>query len=300
MSDWFPQVVRIEKVEKHPNADRLVIVTVMGDYPVITNMVDIKVGDLIGFLPIDTIVPDTEEFNFLSPKSYEKYEEDGEIKQKQIGPKYAVGSVPEKYRILKAKKILGIYSQGMLHPINPCWQPDKIWSEGDSLVEVMNLKKWEEQEEEFFNKVTGPKTTNRNACKPPSGWSIPYYDIDSVRKYLACLQDNEQIVLTEKLHGCVTKDSMVETLEFGLVSIDFLTGYTKKVHVKSMNVNTGEITFEKCDMVIDNGPSDNWYEIELENGTIIKITGNHLVWLPRLGCYREVANLEEGEDILFD
>ena len=65
MGDWQPQAVRIEKIEKHPDADRLIIVTVMGDYPIITNMVSLQVGDLIGYLPIDTVVPDTEDFYFL-------------------------------------------------------------------------------------------------------------------------------------------------------------------------------------------------------------------------------------------
>jgi RNA ligase (TIGR02306 family) len=201
MSDWQPQVVRIEKVEKHPGADRLIIVTVMGDYPIITNMIDLKVGDLIGYLPIDTIVPDTDEFHFLSPVNRENYEEDGEVKSRILGPKYPVGSVPEKYRILKAKKIRGVYSQGMLQPINPCWDPNRIWVEGDSLVEVMNLKKWEEPEEEYFDKANCPKASGKNAEKAPSGWAIPYYDIDSVRKYVVCLQEGEEIVLTEKLHG---------------------------------------------------------------------------------------------------
>jgi RNA ligase (TIGR02306 family) len=191
MSDWNPQVVKIEKIEKHPGADRLIIVTVLGDYPVITNMTHLQVGDLIGYIPIDSIVPDTQDFHFLSPINYEKYEEDGEIKHKQCGPKYEVGSVPEKYRIIKAKKIRGVYSQGMLHPVTGM-------NEGDSLVDLLGLKKWEEDEEE---NVSCPKTKGRNAEKAPTGWSIPHYDIDSVRKYVICLQEGEEIVLTEKLHG---------------------------------------------------------------------------------------------------
>ncbi len=196
MSDWCPSVVRIEKIEKHPDADRLIIVTVIGDYPIITNMLDLKVNDLIGYLPIDTIVPDTEEFHFLSPMQYEKVEENGEIINKQIGRKYPVGSVPEKYRIIKAKKIRGVYSQGMLQPL-PGIDPYE-WNEGDSLVDILGLKKWEEDEEE---NVQLAKTKGRNAEKPPSGWSIPYYDVDGLRKYINCLHDNEEIVLTEKLHG---------------------------------------------------------------------------------------------------
>src|SRR5271157_2761841 len=118
MSDWQPQVVRIEKVEHHKDADALDIVTVLGDYPVITKRGEYKIGDVAGYIPIDSIVPDTEQFHFLCPKLYEKYEGDyGEVLQRMVGPKFPVGSVPEKYRIIKAKKIRGTYSQGMLVPV---------------------------------------------------------------------------------------------------------------------------------------------------------------------------------------
>jgi len=192
MSGWQPQVTRIVDVKHHPNADALDIATVW-DYPVVVKRDEYQVGDLAGYLPIDTIVPDTEQFYFLCPKAYEKYEDEhGVIQSKQLGPKFDIGSVPEKYRILKSKKIRNVYSQGMLVSCPPGLV------EGDSLVEVLELKKWEEPEEE---NLPGLKKTGTNAEKAPQGWSIPHYDIDGVRKYLSCLVPGEQVVLTEKLHG---------------------------------------------------------------------------------------------------
>lgn len=206
MSDWNPQVVVIEKVEKHPDADALDIATVLGDYPVITKRNEYQVGELSGYLPIDTIVPDRPEFYFLCPKAYEKYEEEGEIKSKMIGPKYPIGSVPEKYRVIKAKKIRGIYSQGMLvqvanfYDINASVEKEgAVPKAGDSLVDLIGLKKLEEEEEENLPSIK--RLSGINAEKPPQGWAIPHYDIDGVRKYLNCLLPGEQIVLTEKLHG---------------------------------------------------------------------------------------------------
>lgn len=247
MSDWQPQVVRIEKVEKHPDADALDIATVLGDYPVIVKRDEYKADDLAGYIPIDSIVPDTDQFYFLCPRAYEKYEEDGEIKQRPMGPKYPVGSVPEKYRIIKAKKLRGRYSQGMLVSIpdqhrdrtgeyfsscrrapecngyvfysskqNNFYCSEKscsvgqgevflgyglkhILQEGDSIIDLLNLKKWEEVEED--NIPNAKKSKGANAEKAPQGWAIPHYDIDSLRKYISCLQDNEEIILTEKLHG---------------------------------------------------------------------------------------------------
>ena len=192
MSDWNPSIVVIENVINHPNADRLDIATVLGDYPVIVKRDEYKVGDVACYLPIDTIVPDTEQFYFLSPKAYEKYEENGEIKQRQAGNKYPVGSVPERYRILKAKKILNVYSQGMLIPAIAGLNV------GDSVVDVLGLKKHEEEEEE---NVQFKKPRGANAAAPPKGFSIPYYDIESLRKYTSCLAEGEEVVLSEKIHG---------------------------------------------------------------------------------------------------
>lgn len=209
MSDWQPQIVRIEKVEKHPDADALDIATVLGDYPVIVKRGEYNAGDLAGYIPIDTIVPDTNQFYFLCPKAYEKYEENGELKQRATGPKYPIGSVPERYRIIKAKKIRGIYSQGMLIKLAsyliqniPLDQIDEALDHlpnvGDSIVDLIGLKKWEEEEEDNLPNVKrGPV----NAEPAPKGWAIPHYDIDGIRKYIACLQEGEEIVLTEKLHG---------------------------------------------------------------------------------------------------
>jgi RNA ligase (TIGR02306 family) len=193
MGDWNPQVVKIEKIEKHNYADNLSIATVLGDYPVVIKTGDYNVNDIIAYLPIDTIVPDNSQFYFLCPKNTEKYyDENEQIKSRILGPKYPIGEVPEKYRIIKAKKIRNIYSQGMIAslPLN------HNLNIGDSIIELFELKKHEEIEEENI-----PKFKNSNAEKPPTNFSIPYYDIEGLRKVINELNIDQEIVLTEKLHG---------------------------------------------------------------------------------------------------
>jgi hypothetical protein len=220
MSDWQPQVVVIESIRKHPDADVLDIATVLTDYPVIVKRDEYRVGDLVCYIPIDSIVPDTDPFYFLCPAIHEKYEENGELKTRRLGPKYTVGSVPEKYRVIKAKRIRGTYSQGMLMPLTllpaksilkqSVLPPEGLaslsaetinvpWSVGDQIVDALWLKKHEEEEED--NLPGAKKTKGANQASPPKGWTIPHYDIDGVRKYLLCLQEKEEVVLTEKLHG---------------------------------------------------------------------------------------------------
>jgi len=231
MSDWNPQIVKIEKVEKHAGADALsVVITSIGDYPIITKLGEYAVGDLAVYIPIDTIVPDTEEFHFLSPLKFENYEEDGEIKKRPIGRKYEVGNVPESYRVIKAKKIRGQYSQGMLIHVSQKvydayfaqfpdgelgkWLAQNIPADlggsvysaeliGFPVAGILNFFKWEEEEEEASDpsaKGNKKKAFAQNE-KKPEGWAIPYYDIESIRKFVASLLEGEEIVLTEKIHG---------------------------------------------------------------------------------------------------
>ena len=206
MSDWNPQVVAIEKVEHHRDADTLDVVTVLGDYPVIVKRDEYKVGDLAGYIPIDSIVPDTEQFYFLCPKAYEKYEDDyGVIQQRMTGPKFPLGSVPEKNRIIKAKKIRGTYSQGMLVSqgpgINGMVSLEEIFCPleiGSSITNWFGLKKWDEENEDNIPSV---KSRGTNAEKAPVGWAIPYYDIESLRKFISCVESEQDVILTEKLNG---------------------------------------------------------------------------------------------------
>lgn len=195
MSSWYNVITKIETLIKHPNADTLDLITVLGDFPVVAKSGQYKIGDLCCYISVDTIAPDNEDFYFLCPLNKEKYEEDGEVKERITGPKYPVGSVPEKYRRIRSKKIRDIYSQGMLFPLQDNLKGLK---EGDDVTEILGLKKYEEEEEE---NIPGSKVRSGDQEKAPEGWKIPYYDIEGIRKYIKCLQDNEEIVLTEKVHG---------------------------------------------------------------------------------------------------
>lgn len=302
MSDWQPQIVRIENVRNHPDAYALDIVTVLGDYPIVVKRDEYKVGDLAGYISIDSIVPDTNDFYFLCPRLYEKYEdENGQLQQRQLGPKYPVGSVPEKYRIIKAKKIRGIYSQGILVNIEYWMAVHYITGEaieGQPIDGLIGLKKWEEEEEEE-NLPGLKKKTGTNAEKAPQGWAMPHYDIDGIRKYLACLQDNEQIVLTEKIHGCVKHDTRIY----------YLNGVKKPIsQVKEGDVllgvdAKGKIVPSIVQHKFNNGRSDNWIKItgtrngcgRGNNSFSITCTDEHRFYSPSSDCYVRAHELQIGD-----
>ncbi len=185
MSDWYPQIVKVIKVTKHPNADSLsIVITSVGDYPIITKLNEYQPGDMAAYIPIDSVVPDTQQFYFLCPKH------DG-----NVVPKFELGSVPERYRRIKAKRLRGVYSQGILVT------PPANYNIGDSVVDYFGLTKWLEEEEDNIPGLTKEKQARGETEKKPVGWTIPYYDIEVMRKYVDRLRDDEEIGLTEKIHG---------------------------------------------------------------------------------------------------
>ena len=126
---------------------------------------------------------------------------------------------------------------------------------GMSIVEVLNLKKWEEPEEENIPNM--PKTRGANAEKAPQGWSIPHYDIEGIRKYLSCVEGEQDIILTEKLHGCFRSNTPI------------LMANGDRTHISNVNVGdyvlgvdvNGNVVPSKVLNKWNNGESGGWVKV---------------------------------------
>lgn len=175
MSEFHVNVVRLGPFTKHPNAETLDITKVF-DYTVVAKQGNFKEGDLVVYVPIDSVVPDNEEWHWLAPVNSDGTE------------RFPLGQLPEKYRLIEAKKIRGIFSQGCL-----AFLPQGEWSVGDDVAEVMGITKYD---------PPVPMTTGGECEAPPRGWVIPTYtDIEGMRRYPDVLQEGEDVIITEKLHG---------------------------------------------------------------------------------------------------
>lgn len=163
MSEWHPQIVRLDKIERHPNADTLEISTVLGGYTVIFKEGRFKEGDLAAYIPVDSVCSDHPEFDWLGDK-----------------------------KRIKAVRLRGIFSLGILAEAPP------NMVEGDSIVDYYKLTKYVYEEE----MPDLPGRHNGDHASPPQGWAIPHYDLEGLRKYSKILQDGEEVVLTEKIEGC--------------------------------------------------------------------------------------------------
>lgn len=109
---------------------------------------------------------------------------------------------------------------------------------------------------------------------------------------------DEPFDIYEKRDGCCHGDVILIT-EDGEKTIKEIceTNYNGKV--LSFDINNNKAEFKEVEGVSIKDNINNWFEIEIENGTILKLTGNHKVWLPALNCYRRVDELDGIEEFLF-
>lgn len=168
MSEFHVEVVEIGPVERHPNADTLSITQIHGGYPVIFRTGEFVGGQLAVYVPVDSIVPDTEQWAFLKG-----------------------------HRRIKAKRLRGIFSMGMLAPL-----PSVVslpgtgqvhWNKGDNVQEAMGIEKYEP--------VVHAGKLSYAENEPDQAFMPKYTDIEGWRRNRDVIKKGEQVVLTEKLHG---------------------------------------------------------------------------------------------------
>jgi RNA ligase (TIGR02306 family) len=165
VTEFHVNVVRIGAINKHPNADTLSITHVHGGYPCIVRTGELAEGDLAVYIPVDSMVPvDVPRFSFLAPK----------------GASITAG---DKTRI-KAKRLRGIFSMGLLVP------PDADWTQGMDVAERLGITKYEPTEAE-------PDV----ADEADPGTMPPYTDIEGLRRWQDVFVTGEEVIATEKIHG---------------------------------------------------------------------------------------------------
>lgn len=103
--------------------------------------------------------------------------------------------------------------------------------------------------------------------------------------------------ILEKIDGCCHEDTILIT-EDGEMTIREIceTEYSGKV--LSFDLETSEPVYDEIVEYSVKKNVNNWFEIELNDETTIKLTGNHKVWLPNLECYRRVDELTEDDEFL--
>jgi len=161
MSIHTTEVIEIKEILPHPNADTLGIVQSHG-WNVCVKLGDFQVGDLAAYIEPDSLVPDTEQFQFLKKSNKSKWNR------------------------IRVMRLRGYISMGLL-----VLAPQGA-KEGDNVMELMGIEHYE---------PPVPMSTGGDNENPPIGW-YPKYDVENFRRFNDILHNNEEVVVTEKIHGC--------------------------------------------------------------------------------------------------
>jgi hypothetical protein len=211
------KIVKISEILPCPNADKLSIINTLGFQTVVPKD-QFKVGDYGYFVPPDSVLSVRPEYEFL----WKDKVVPGEI-------------VPVKYRRIRAVRLRGNWSEGLLMPLKAgTIIPLDNWYdiEGTDISDLLGIEHWNPPEPEDMEgqNERGPK---RHLPKTLRGWvlylwwnligrlgfSTPlqgsnekgpkdgkvYYDIDNAKHFPDVFQEGEDVVITEKIHGCQGK-----------------------------------------------------------------------------------------------
>ena len=162
MSTFNVPVVRVV-IEPHENADVLEIARV-GDYRSIVRKGQFVTGELVAYIPEQSIVP-------------EPLLEELGLKGKLAGK--------EGNRV-KAIKLRGVLSQGIVVPAR------EGWVEGQDVAGLLGVHKWE---------PPAPPAHMNGVCYAAGLDRCMRYDIENFKAYPEMLVVGEPVVFTEKIHG---------------------------------------------------------------------------------------------------
>lgn len=310
MSTLKVEICKIEKVEIHPNAERLDIIQVK-DWNCVVQKDSFHEGDLCLYIPIDSILPEIVEMNIFGT--------DSKIKL-------------DKHRV-RTIKLRGVISQGLvIKPEQVCIQ---LYKEGQDFTERLGITKYEPPEE--LPNIYG--TCNKIKKMYLNSNFHKYTDIENIKNHPSVFQDGAMVYISEKLHGTSFRCGWVENEAntiwkkvkrfFGLLpKYEFIVGcfdyftqisladgsleYIGKIVANKMPVKVlgmdyrGKIVETKILSYFNNGDSNQWVRVKYERTGVgsgaskgaFTCTPNHLIFSPINNSYIEACKLKIGDVLL--
>lgn len=178
MSTFAVKLVRIRDIEPIVNADAIEQV-VVGAYRSVVRKDEFKKGELVMYIPEQSLVP--------------------EWLLKSLGLEGKLAG-PDKNRV-KAVKLRGCLSQGICVPVRQLKSTtasvvyndqghSAVVTEGENIAELLGITKYE------------PTIPQNFAGELYAAMDFTvHYDIENFKGYPDVLQEGEEVVMTEKLHG---------------------------------------------------------------------------------------------------
>lgn len=219
-------VVRVGPILPHPNADKLEL-TMVGGYQVVTGKGNFREGDLAIYIPPDSVVPQTQPFQF--------------IWQDHVG---IDGTVPEKRRRITVKRLRKEYSEGLLMPIydfcdtaGPQRSSALDWREGEDVAGVLGVTHYVPEFDREVTTAAVAAMPKRRYPKTLRGWfwwtltklglrfasrsyalevafDFPVYDVDALKNHTEWIRVGDRVQITEKIHGSNARYVSVDGVQY--------------------------------------------------------------------------------------
>jgi hypothetical protein len=209
-------VVRLGAAHVHPNADTLELLDIPNTtYQVVVKKGEFKAGDLGVYIVPDSVIPQTPPFAF--------------IWEAHVG---LDGTVPEKRRRITVKRFRGEWSEGLLLPVTDFnvlyaevgqlypgivegadvserlgithYDPDAGKETSADNETFKKAKRWPRSLKGWFYYILHflrIRTRGTNDYGTEEGVDMPVYDVEALKNYKDAFEPNEQVEVTEKIHG---------------------------------------------------------------------------------------------------
>jgi len=279
MAELIVETCKAVKIEDHPNADRLDLITIKG-WQCVAQKGIIDYLDLLVYIPVDSILPEKLETLIFGENSKVKL---------------------SKSRV-KTIKLRGAISQGLVVPAYKLKDHYRIpLSEGKDVKDILGITKWEPKEKAPFavkmGKQASKKQINPNFRK--------YTNINHLKNYQHPFEPDEEVVVLEKIHGCLQANTKISLSDGSKMKIKDIVENRLDVEVLSMN-NRGQVVPCKILNWFDNGKTKEWKRVKFTRNKVgrgnhygsIVVTPNHRFYNPKLNQYVPCSDLKDGDDIL--
>lgn len=328
--NYLATICKIEDVYPIEGADKLVK-TVINGYDIVISK-DHKPGDIVVYFPVESSICEkylsannlyelseaNRNSNFIEVeqlvKSAEEAEDDLDAKQFTELAKSKCGFFNKHGRV-RMIKLRGQYSQGFIADISSMvkYMPELDGTDWEKLVGTQFSHVGDE---EFVKKyIPAIKVNEHHGNSHDRMWKKRtkklkrfnriredqfafHYSTKMLAEHFREFSPEDEVTISVKVHGCVEKNTIVNTLEYGDRTIGEIVDNKINCSIKSFNTVTKEIEYAPIEQFYYVPNDGDWYEIELEDGTKLTITGNNPVWCPELNCYRRVDELNGDEKLL--
>lgn len=236
MSELRVSVVKIDDIIEHTNADALEL-AIIGGWQIVIQKDVFKVGDEVVYFPLDAILPVA-----LSDKmGITKYLSKGRIRAARLRGEPSYGTIAPVQSIAKYQLEIhmDILKENPHDTEHELFNPFNV-DEDTNLADILGVEKWE------------PPCNAMDEEKPHSLFE-KYTNIDNMRNFPDIIEEGEEVVITEKIHG--------SNARFAYIDEEFMVG--------SHNIRIKEHEHNKYWKVFSNDMKDLLIETVIDGAPVI-------------------------------